>query len=150
VPLERVVAGLNLEQLGRTDSPGGNQAGKVTVTGFDYSEVGQILKQAGELSGIKTAGVGQHPDPYFARSDNLPFAQSGIPAHTICVALEFPDYHGAGDEWEKIDYSNLAQTNRMIARALLMLAQSAEAPRWISNNPDVQPYRAAREKLHNR
>ncbi len=146
VPLEKAVADLNLEQLGRTDSPQGNQKNRATVTGLDYSDVGQIFKRAGELSGISVQGVGEVPDPYFARSDNFPFAQSGIPAHTICVALEFPDYHGAGDEWTKIDFDNMARTDRAIALAALMLAQSSEVPDWNSAIPQTHRYSQARRQ----
>ena len=52
-------------------------------------------------------------------------ANAGIPAHTLCVAFIFPDYHNVGDHWEKIDYANLAKVNRMIALALLTLANNA-------------------------
>ena len=38
----------------------------------------------------------------------MSFAEKGIPAHTVLVAYTYPDYHGLGDSWEKIDYENMA------------------------------------------
>jgi hypothetical protein len=79
-------------------------------------------------------------DDFFDRSDNQTFAEHGIPAHTLAVALEFPDYHGTGDVWQKIDYGNMAKVDRMIALGVVMLADSPGAPRWNRENPKVERY----------
>ena len=95
VPLDKTVAGINLEQVGRTDDSEGPQLRAAAVTGFDYSDVGTVLREAGELTGTR---ISKHPlnsDRYFAFSDNQALADQGVPAHTISVAYEFPDYHGA-------------------------------------------------------
>jgi len=47
-------------------------------------------------------------------------AEAGVPAHTLAVTFQFPDYHEVGDEWQKIDYDNMAKLDRMIALALVM------------------------------
>jgi hypothetical protein len=75
-------------------------------------------------------------------------ADKGVPAHTLTVAFEYPDYHGLGDDWQKIDYANMAKVDRMIALALLMLADSAEAPHWDANNPKAQVYLKAWNEHH--
>jgi hypothetical protein len=69
-------------------------------------------------------------DEYFNRSDNLSFADHGVPSHTAVVAFEYPDYHAVGDEWQKIDYDNLAKVDRMLALGMLLIADSTEAPKW--------------------
>ena len=69
-------------------------------------------------------------DEYFNRSDNLAFADHGIPAHTAVVAAEFPDYHAVGDEWQKIDYDNMAKVDRMLALGILMIADNPHPPKW--------------------
>ena len=48
-------------------------------------------------------------DSYFARSDNVRFADAGVPSTTISVTYMFPDYHAVGDEWPKLDYANMAK-----------------------------------------
>ena len=47
-PIEKTVADVNLEQVGRTDDSEGPQVGTLAVTGFDFSEVGDFLRRAGE------------------------------------------------------------------------------------------------------
>jgi len=143
VPLSKTVADLNLEQLGRTDSKAGTEISNATLTGFQYSSVAHTLQEAGALTGVK---VYETPggDDYFNRSDNLPFAECGIPAHTLVVAFEFSDYHETGDVWQKIDYGNMAKVDRMIALGLVMLADSPAAPQWNKDNPNVAPYLRAR------
>jgi hypothetical protein len=71
-----------------------------------------------------------------------------VPAHSLCVAFQFPDYHGVGDEWQKIDYANMAKIDRMVAVALLMLADSTEVPHWDANNSKAQPYLKAWNEQH--
>jgi len=55
-------------------------------------------------------------------SDMSIWALVGVPAHTFSVTYEFPDYHGVGDEWYKIDYENMAKVDRMLAAGVLDLA----------------------------
>ncbi len=89
VPLEKTIADLNLEQLGRTDDTEGPQVGTATVTGYDFSELTGILADAGKIAGIKVYKNEQASDPYFARSDNQALADVGIPAHTLVRGLRF-------------------------------------------------------------
>ncbi len=125
VPLTKTIADLNLEQVGRTDATNGKQINNASVTGFDFSELTRVLIDAGKLTGIKVYKDDAASDPYFARSDNQALADVGIPAHTLSNAYEYPDYHGVGDSWEKIDYNNMAKIDRMVALGLLHLASDA-------------------------
>jgi len=134
--------------VGRTDSPEGDQHGKARITGFDYSEVSKVIRAAGEQAGISVYKDGETSDDYFSRSDNQALADVGIPSHTLCVAFDYPDYHRPTDHWDKIDYENMARTDRMVALALLMLAQDADPPRWNANNPRAARYLKAREEKH--
>jgi hypothetical protein len=140
-PLNKTVADLNLEQLGRTDSSTGPQVANATLTGFDLSDVGAAIREAGKLTGIKVYRSGDGGEPYFNRSDNIVFARNGIPAHTIVVAYEYPDYHGLADTWQKVDYNNMAKVDRMIAVAVILVADKDEPPRWNVSNPKAAPYR---------
>ena len=147
-PIGNTVADLNLEQIGRTDSSEGPQLANASLTGFDYSNVADYVKAAGELTGVKVYKNDKNSDSYFARSDNLSLAEKGVPAHTLTVAFAYPDYHGLGDEWEKIDYENMAKVDRMVALGLLMLADSTEAPHWDANNPKARSYLKAWTENH--
>jgi len=140
IPLEKTVAQLNLEQIGRTDSSEGPQISNATVTGFDYSTLTGIIQAAGELTGVKIYKHPRNSDVFFSQSDNLYLAEAGVPAHTLAVSFQFPDYHEVGDEWQKIDYDNMAKLDRMIALALVMVANSEEAPHWNEQNPRAAKY----------
>jgi hypothetical protein len=148
VPLEKTIADLNLEQIGRTDASDGPQIGTASITGFDFSELPGILAEAGKIAGIKVYKNEQASDPYFARSDNQALADVGIPAHTLCVAFDYPDYHKATDHWEKVDYSNMAKVDRAVALALLQVASDAPPPKWNDSNPKAKKYAEAAKKLH--
>jgi hypothetical protein len=148
VPLEKTVADLNLEQIGRTDATDGPQIGTASITGFDFSELPGILADAGKIAGIKVYKNEQASDPYFARSDNQALADVGIPAHTLCVAFDYPDYHKVGDHWDKVDYANMAKVDRSVALALLHVASDAPPPKWNEGNPKAKKYVDAAKKLH--
>jgi len=145
-PLKDTVMNLNLEQLGRTDDSEGPQVSSATMTGFDYSTVGTTLQRAGERTGIRFWKHPANSDRYFARSDNQALADAGVPAHTLCVAFGFPDYHGKDDTWDKVDYDNLARVNRMIAVALQDIANDPVKPAW-TNVPNAAKYREAAAAL---
>ena len=147
VPIDKTVAAVNLEQVGRTDATEGDQAGKANVTGYDYSEVGTILRLAGERMGIKVFKNEKFSDFYFMASDNIALARLGVPAHTLSVSYQFPDYHGAGDHWERLDLANMERVVRTVALALLFIAQSDRVPRWDATNPRAERFAKAREQL---
>jgi Zn-dependent M28 family amino/carboxypeptidase len=149
-PIEKTVANINLEHVGRTDDSEGAQVNSATLTGFDFSDVGTILQKAGELQGVRVYNHERTSDSFFGRSDNQALADQGVPAHTICTAFIFPDYHKVGDHWDKIDYPNLAKVNRTIALGLLMIANNPAEPKWNEANPKaakyVQAWKARRSK----
>lgn len=144
-PIAKTVADINLEQVGRTDSTEGPQIGNASVTGFGYSTVTNVLALAGRLTGVKVYKHPRNSDAYFALSDNQALADAGVPAHTLCVAFDYSDYHGVGDEWPKVDYSNMAKIDGTVAVALLRIANSPRAPKWNENEPQAARYIAIRK-----
>jgi len=144
-PIAKTIADVNLEQLGRTDVDGGTLVGVLNVTGYDYSTVTDVIRKAGEDTGIKVVKDEKNSDPFFARSDNQALADVGVPAHTLSVGYVFPDYHGAGDEWPKLDYDNLAKVDCTIALAVYRMADSTEVPQWNAANPKTERYVKARK-----
>jgi hypothetical protein len=148
VPLAKTIAQVNLEQIGRTDDSEGPQVGTLAVTGFDFSDVGATLQRAGEAEGVKVFKHPTNSDAYFSRSDNQSLADAGVPAHTLSVAYEFPDYHAVGDEWTKIDFANMERVVRAVGLAALLVADDAREPRWNEQNPKAAPYVEAWKKLH--
>lgn len=139
-PLAKTVANLNFEHMGRTDDNEGPRAGKITASGFDYTTIGDVLTEAGQLTGIEAWKHEKNSDLFFARSDNQALADAGVPALTVAVAWIFPDYHRPGDEWEKLDYANMEKVVRTCAVAVARIANNDVAPRWVESNPKVGQY----------
>lgn len=146
IPLEKTAAMVNLEQVGRTDSTEGPQIKAASMTGFDFSEVGPILAAAGERVGVTIFKHPRNSDAFFGRSDNQALADLGVPAHTICVAYVYDDYHGLFDHWDKIDYANMARVNQAFALGLLSIADNPKLPQWNKENPKAERYRKAMEE----
>jgi hypothetical protein len=139
-PLAKTVANLNLEHLGRTDENSGPRVGVLNATGFDYTDMPLVLGLAGEELGIKLVKDEVNSDSFFARSDNQAFADAGIPSHTLSVGYLFPEYHQAGDEWQKIDYDNMAKVARTVALGVYRIADNAAPPKWNVENPKTAAY----------
>jgi hypothetical protein len=147
VPLERTIANLNLEQVGRTDATNGDMTGTASITGFDFSDLPLRMERAGAAVGIRVYKDDQGSDPFFRQSDNLPLAQAGVVSHTLCVAFDFADYHRVGDSWEKLNYHNMAAVDSAIAVGLLDLASEAPPPVW-QGVAGAKAYVEAARKLH--
>lgn len=146
VPFARTVADVNLEQMGRTDDDEGPQISRTGMTGFDFSDMGTIFAGAGARTGVEVFKHKVNSDKYFAHSDNQALADKGVPAHTLSVAYGFPDYHGLGDKWHKLDYDNMAKVGRMVALGVWTLANDPKAPQWNVNNKLAAPYLDAQKK----
>jgi len=145
-PLAKTVADLNLEQVGRTDVDGGSSVGLVNVTGYDFSTLTDVVRKAGEATGLQVVKNEQLNVRYFAQSDNQALADAGVPAHTLSVGYAFPDYHKPGDEWPKLDYDNLAKVDLTVALAVFRVANSIETPQWNKDIPNTERYIKARQE----
>ena len=148
VPPAQTIAQLNLEQVGRTDASDGPQIKTASITGYDFSDVPGILADAAQAAGVKVYKHPKNSDAYFSRSDNQSLADLGIPAHTLCVAFDFPDYHKVSDSWEKIDYDNMAAVDRAVALGMLRLASDAPPPKWNEQYAPARRYVDAARRLH--
>ncbi len=122
-PLDSTVADLQVEMVGRPDTLVG--AGKLWLTGFERSTMGEALSAAG-------LPVVADPRPefrFFERSDNIVFALRGIPAHTLSSFGLHHDYHRPSDELERIDFDHLARAADLVSRAARVLADGPR-PTW--------------------
>ncbi len=140
VPLEKTVADINLEQLGRTEATGRANLLQFNLTGSDLSTLGEQFAKAAPECGVQVVNDRKRGDEYFDRSDNISFSRAGMPSTTVSVTYEFPDYHGLGDEWPKINYNNMQQVACGVAVSALTIANSPDAPQWNSGNPKSRRY----------
>ena len=144
-PLTKTVAQVNLEHLGRTDGDSVPRVGEAKVLGFDYSTATDVLRQAAEEVGVQLVNDEEHSALYYGRTDCRPLAEVGVPALTLSIGMA-PDYHLPGDEWQKLDYDNMAKLARAAALGVYRLADSAEAPHWNTQNPQTERYIRARDQ----
>jgi hypothetical protein len=145
-PIPRTVADINLEQLGRTDDSEGPKVSQFNLTGFDYSDIAATFAKAGALTGVQAIKHEKNSDIFFGRSDNATFADAGIPSTTLSVSYIFPDYHQPGDEWQKLDYDNLAKVDVTVTLGILEMANNPQAPQWNKENPKTARYVQVREQ----
>jgi hypothetical protein len=133
VPLSRMAANLEIEMIGRPDSLAGG-AGRAWLTGFERSTMGESFAAAG-----LPIGPDKRPEyQFFQRSDNIAFAEAGIPAHTLSSYNLHTDYHQPSDDVAHIDFAHMTAVIRAGAAAARILADGP-APRW---NPGGRPMAA--------
>lgn len=145
--LKNTVANINLEQIGRTDDTEGARVSAISMTGFEFSSIGKTFGKIGAEMSVPVTGHPKNSGVYFFASDNVSFAVAGIPAHTLCTAFQFPDYHRPNDTADKLDYSNMEKIVRMAAAGVLAIANDAKAPEWDRSHKAVEKYVEASDKL---
>jgi hypothetical protein len=126
VPLDKVVANLNLEMLGRPE-PG--KAGKAWVTGAEYSDFAAIAATAlarGDVAVVEFEAA----RGLFRKSDNWSFAQRGVVAHSISAGSLHEDYHQPGDEVDKLDIAHMTRIVRALRELVIELANREQPPQW--------------------
>ena len=123
-PLERMVANLEVEMIGRPDSLAGG-VGKAWLTGYERSTMGDALAAAG----IPIVADPRPDQRFFERSDNIAFARRGIPAHTLSTFNLHPEYHTVNDEVEHVDFAHMTAVVEAAARAVRLLTDGPK-PEW--------------------
>lgn len=125
IPVEQVVAFLNIEMIGKVGPYGENAA---WITGFDRSDLGAILQSAAAGSGFSFNPEATERSMFFS-SDNAPFARLGVPAHSISTTdINDGDYHQVSDEIETLDLNLMTNTIRAIARAANEIVSGRATP----------------------
>jgi len=124
IPLERIVANLEIEMIGQQDP--NMPAGVMMMTGFDRSDFGPLLKSRGALVA---------PDPYpeqnfFQRSDNYSLALQGIVAHTVSGWATIPTYHSAEDTIANLDIPFMTAAIQSLVEPLRALVDGDFTPAW--------------------
>ena len=130
VPLERIVANLQFEMIGRADAKVPPHT--LWLTGYERSNLGSELAKRG-------AKLVQDPHPeqsFFTRSDNIRFARRGVIAHTVSSFGLHKDYHQPSDEIGTIDFAHMTDAIRSMIEPVRWLANSTFRPEW---KPGMKP-----------
>ncbi len=131
LPLEGIVAQLNLEMVGR---PGPGEPLTSWITGMSRSDLGTRLSAASQGMGVTFVDgteIGHAEGNAFHRSDNYPLALQGVVAHTISTGRLDALYHSPDDEADTLDYERMAVLIRAIAQATIAVANADGRPQWL-------------------
>jgi len=130
-PLESTVAVVNLEMLGHTLP---TQPLDVWITGMELSNLGERFVRASVGTGVRfipSTAVGPEEGGAFARSDNYPFAEQGVVAHTFSTGRIDALYHSLDDEIEHIDFDRMESLVEAIAIGVERLAEDVPTPAFV-------------------
>ena len=133
-PIDRVVAMLNLDMIGRNqrDSPG--EANTIYVIGSDRisTELHNINEDANRSLPAPLRLDYTYNDPadrsqlYF-RSDHFSYASKGIPVIDFTTGMH-PDYHRVTDSVDRIDFAKMARVAALICETVRRIADLDHAP----------------------
>jgi Zn-dependent M28 family amino/carboxypeptidase len=126
VPLENVVANINMDLIGR------NWPDSVIAVGLEQSDLGPMLQAHPELR--MTPIADRWPEErIFYRSDHYNFARKGVPI-LFFTSGTHPDYHRPSDEPGRIDGEKVARLLRLIFYVGATVANANHRPRWTADS----------------
>lgn len=132
VDLKNVIAGINIEMIGRTNASLKNS---FFITGERYSNLSRIAKKNLKGTGYRIVSEPDEKKQLFKRSDNYSFAQLGIPAHSfMCSDDDEPCYHKVCDEVKRIDIPNMVNVIKAILLATRSLVDGKDKPGKLIRN----------------
>jgi hypothetical protein len=138
VPLDKTVAVLNMDMIGRDEeSPTWNTHAEdnkngVNLVGTLYSpDLRRVIEAANQKIGLKLdyKTDGDDREGWFSRSDHFPFAIKGVPM-VLFNTGEHPDYHTANDTWDRINYPKMEKIVRLVYLSARNLADSPTRPKF--------------------
>jgi len=132
VPLEKIVADVTFEMLGRPDAK--VPPNTLWLTGYERSTLGpELARQGARLV------ADPHPEQnFFQRSDNYTLALRGVVAHTVSSFGLHTDYHRVSDDLSKVDFQFMTRSIDSMIAPVRWLADSTFRPTWL---PGQQPVR---------
>jgi len=134
VPLDRIVAQLNVDMIGRNRDNKETESNTVYTVGADRisTELHNTLIDANAgLPAPLTIDFEMNdatdPERIYYRSDHYSYAAKGIPVIFFFTGLH-PDYHQVTDSADKINYEKMSRIAQLIFETGRRLAESDRAP----------------------
>lgn len=128
LPLDKAVFCFN------SDNGGYNDTSLITVPGLYRTTAGDHIVTAAEKFGLKA--IKDPTGGLFDRSDNVNFAQKGIPSPTFSMGFDAFDeeinkyYHQAADNPDTLDYNYLERFFKAYVLSCRLIANDPETPHW--------------------
>lgn len=141
IPLNKIVAQLNIDMIGRSKKAGDTNPKNKDLSGPDEIYVigsKMMSTELGALSESVNKGYlnlafnyryddPNDPNRFFFRSDHFNYARKGIPI-IFYFDGEHEDYHRPGDSADKIDYEKMQKVTRTVYMLLWELATQPARP----------------------
>jgi hypothetical protein len=134
VPLERIVAELNVDMIGRNRNDKSSESNTVYLVGSDRisSELHEVSRAANDALARPMTLDYEFNDPsdsesLYTRSDHYSYASRGIPVIFFTTGLH-PDYHANTDEVSKIDFAKMTRVTQLVYETGVRLANLNHAP----------------------
>jgi hypothetical protein len=141
VPMDRIVAQLNIDMIGRNRDDKASEANTVYLVGSDrISTELHTLNRAANAALPKPLTLNyEMNDPadleqVYYRSDHYSYAAKGVPIIFFTTGLH-PDYHANTDEVSKIEFEKMTRITQMIYETGLRLANLDHAPARDNQGP---------------
>jgi len=140
VPLERTVAVLNMDMIGRDEESAtwkvkaAESRDSVNLVGTLYSrDLRDTIERQNRKIGLRLDYKTDTDDRegWFSRSDHYPFAIKGVPM-VLFNTGENPDYHTANDTWDRINYPKMEKIVRLVYLTARELADAPTRPRFVT------------------
>jgi Zn-dependent M28 family amino/carboxypeptidase len=126
VPVERIVANLNLDMVGR------NWKDTISVIGKEHSDLGATMERVNAAHpelGMTAVDDLWPSESFYTRSDHYNFARRGVPILFFFNGTH-ADYHRPSDHADKIDAEKQARLTQLIFYLGLEIANVTERPKW--------------------
>lgn len=132
-PLEKTVADLNIDMIGRVDKAHEGNFNYVYIIGSDYlsqdlHDINEKMNKAySNLELDYTYNDRNDPNRFYYRSDHYNFARKGIPVIFYFTGVH-EDYHKMTDTMDKLNYDKMAKIARHIFYTAWELANADKRP----------------------
>ncbi len=129
IPIERVVANLNIDMVGR------NWPDTIVAIGKEHSDLGATLEgvvRAHPELGMTAIDDLWPDESFYTRSDHFNFARKGVQIVFFFNGTH-QDYHRPSDEVDRIDGEKTSRIGRLIFYLGLEVADADRRPAW---NPE--------------
>ncbi len=126
LPLDQVVADLNMDMVGR------NWPDTIVAIGKEHSDLGQTLERVNRAHpelGMTAIDDLWPQESFYTRSDHFNFARQGVPVLFFFNGVH-EDYHGPDDEADRIDAEKAARVARLVFHLAVDVADADGRPQW--------------------
>jgi len=134
VPLDKIVAQLNIDMIGRNRDDKNSEANTVYLVGSDRisTELDKVSRDANRslqqpLKLDYEMNDPADPEQVYYRSDHYSYASKGIPIIFFTTGLH-PDYHANTDDVSKIEFPKLTRVTQLVYETALRVANLDHAP----------------------